>query len=392
MPRIRLGSGGRIRVRGAAQPPVSNYLSNPSFETDSNSNGLADDWLPEDTTVTTPTYTLVSTGAVDGTRAQRMQYTGEATNVGTNKVEFYQATDIGSFAQGEPASFEVWLSGSVTGGGYAQIVIEGHTGSTYLDEVNLVVQLTANPQPFRLTHASLPAGTDSVVVVVMAVELTPTSSVDITADKATVVKSVLPALSRRINHITAPSFELEGSPPSGWTQTNSGTVTVAYAYPTTSVLYGSKKLNWASTAITSGTNNQAQLIGPTSANGSFAPGDSATFSVSVDGSLTGCSLVFQIQFQTAVGGSAGMTNSAALSVTGTPTRLSFTSVAPASTAAARVLIRVTALSTADSFNINLDGAMLEKSATADSYFDGATTGYQWMGTANASASSELLSA
>lgn len=366
------------------------YLLNGSFETDGNADGIADSWLEEHSTASAATYTLVASAVADGgSRAQRMVHAADGTSDGTKKVEFYQATSIGAFTPGDAATFEVWLSGSVTAG-YVTIVVEAHTGGTYLAEVNQIVSLTSVPQPFRITYPALPAGTDSVVVVVQAPEVGATTAVDITADAATLVKASKAALTHRTNFIPNPSFEAGTTLATGWTDANSVGGTVTYSLSTTTPSFGAKKQRVQYTSIND-TNKLIQLISAASTNGTVAPGDSVTISIYLDGTATaGISVALRLQFMTSAGGSAGTSDGTAVTLTGTPARASYTATAPATTSAVRALVRITSISTGRLLDINLDGALLEKAASAGVYFDGSTAGYQWMGPSNASASSDLI--
>src|SRR5690348_10393612 len=137
-----------------------------------------------------------------------MQYTGEATNNGMQKVEFFQETSVGTFTAGDTATFDVWLWGSTSADTYCNIVIEAHQGTTFIAEVDFRCVITSTPQLFRIVYPSLPANTDNVIAVVQAPQLTSASTVDINADHATLINGTQPALGLRVNYIDHPSFEL----------------------------------------------------------------------------------------------------------------------------------------------------------------------------------------
>lgn len=369
---------------------MANLLTNASFENDTNGDGLPNDWVEEHTTASAATYSLDTTKNVDGAYALRMQKTG-AVGDSNDKVEFYQYTGVGAFAEGEAAAFSIWLGGTVTNT-YCQIVIEAHdAANAYIAEVNAACELSATPQEFRVNYPSLPAGTSIVVVAVLTPEFGATSTCDIYADMASLTKSTLAAITRRVNHITYPSFELGTTTPTGWTQSNSVLDAPVFELSTTTPGYGSKKLHVTFNAITTQASKVFQLISNTSVNGTFAPGDTAAVSMLIDGTATGCAVSLRIQFLTSVGGSAGTSEGATITLSGTPTRVSHTAVAPATTVAARVLIRVTGINTGDSFDLNMDGVLLENATSVGTYFDGDTAGFHWVGTANASTSRETIS-
>ena len=105
----------------------------------------------------------------------------------------------------------------------------------------------------------------------------------------------------------------------------------------------------------------------------------------------GCRLTFRIQWITSAGSASGIADSRSIRVTDIPKRYSLTATAPTNTSAARVLVRITSINARDSFSLNLDGAMLEKSASVGSYFDGSMSGFQWLGKADASVSEAIIS-
>lgn len=166
----------------------TNYLVGGGFEEGTT---LATGWTPEHTTVTAGTYSLsTTTGVTQGIKAQRMQYTGEVTNDGTQKVEYYQAID-NVFIETEGCTFSVYLTGSISGG-YYQIVIEAHhIGTGYISEVNnVILSLTGTPTLYTVTFNNLPAGTDRVVCVISSNELNPAAAVDLYADQASLTEAL----------------------------------------------------------------------------------------------------------------------------------------------------------------------------------------------------------
>lgn len=164
---------------------ITNFLLTGGFEYDSNADGLAQDWTEEHTTATEATYSLSTDNNTQGTYSQRMQYTGEGSNDGTQKVEFYQFVDD-VFNAGDGVEFGLYLAGSITGG-YYLLAVEAHNQSTgYLAEQSTVVtSITGTPTQWTVTYPSLPANTDRVVFALLATELTSSAAVDVYADQAT---------------------------------------------------------------------------------------------------------------------------------------------------------------------------------------------------------------
>ena len=168
---------------------VTNFLLTGGFEYDSNADGLAEDWTEEHTTATAATNSLSTDGDVNGTYSQRMQYTGEGGNDGTQKVEFYQFLDD-EFVAGEACTFKIYLSGSLSGGSVT-LAVEAHNQSTgYIAEESTTIAagaVDATPTQYTVPYASLPANTDRVVFAVLANELTSSAAVDLYFDKAELV-------------------------------------------------------------------------------------------------------------------------------------------------------------------------------------------------------------
>ena len=100
-------------------PPIDNPISlvQPSFEVDSNSDGLADGWVFQGNVGGSPTYSLV-TGRTGG-KAQRVQYTLQAGDTG-KYFWIYQRSPAGTCVQNENVNVTEWVKGSISGGCHAQ--------------------------------------------------------------------------------------------------------------------------------------------------------------------------------------------------------------------------------------------------------------------------------
>jgi hypothetical protein len=183
-------AAGTISVAGT--DPTVNELTNPSFEVDSNSDGLTDSWLDEHSTPVAPTYTQVGATHGAGSFAQRMQYSGQPTDDGTKKFEIYQTTPFGSAAPGQTLTFSVWVSGSFTSA-YGFIGIEAfNSAHTYLGEHDLTITPTGTPQQFTVAY-QLPATSDYVAVYLQCPEMYPASVVDLTLDDASLTSAPGPS-------------------------------------------------------------------------------------------------------------------------------------------------------------------------------------------------------
>jgi hypothetical protein len=96
---------------GTSPPAAVNYCPDPSFETDTNADGLSDDIDIDSGVAGVPVYTRVA-GRTGG-YAQRIQYTG----AGDTNVWLYigKKSAVGTFLSGAPASVSFSLKGTVVG-------------------------------------------------------------------------------------------------------------------------------------------------------------------------------------------------------------------------------------------------------------------------------------
>lgn len=99
--------------RGAGVSPTVLSLLTPGFETDANSDGIADNWtLMSETVGGTPTLSRVA-GRTGG-YAQRIQYTAQAGDTG-KYISLHQLV-AGAVVVGDTVEAEVYVKGSVSGG------------------------------------------------------------------------------------------------------------------------------------------------------------------------------------------------------------------------------------------------------------------------------------
>jgi len=92
---------------------VANLILNPSFEVDTNADGLADNWTLTKTVSGTPTTSRVA--GLFGSYAQRIAYTSSSDS-GKNMGIFCDTTAVGSVAEGAGLSGGVWVrvAGAIT--------------------------------------------------------------------------------------------------------------------------------------------------------------------------------------------------------------------------------------------------------------------------------------
>lgn len=165
---------------------ITNYALTGGFEYDTNTDGLADDWAEEHDTVTAATYSLSTSYNTNGTYSQRMQYTGEGTNTGAEKVEYYSYVDD-VFTAGQGCQFSISLAGACSNCTIT-IALEAHQqGVGYIAEQSEVIpagSITTTPTEYTVEYGTLPANTDRVVFAVLANELTTSAAVDLYGDGA----------------------------------------------------------------------------------------------------------------------------------------------------------------------------------------------------------------
>lgn len=114
------------------------------------------------------------------------------------------------------------------------------------------------------------------------------------------------------------------------------------------------------------------------------PGETYYLSAYVKGVGTTATLDCRLSFYDASGALLG-TSTTAYTLTSSWQRVSHTAVALANTATVKVIIRTTA-NVSVGQSVLIDGLLLEKATTLGTYFDGATAGSSWVGTAHASQS------
>lgn len=179
------GLGGTTRnesacllVLQATPVGVPILLGNPSFELGTT---LATGWEEEHTTVTAATYSLSGTGVVDGTRSQRIQFTGTAGDTGKLLAIYQAPVDA---APGQNLTFDIHVSGSLTNA-YGIIGIEAfQAGGAFISATDTpFTSLSGTPEQYSVTYLC-PALTDYVAVFVQFPDIAPTSVINVYLDRA----------------------------------------------------------------------------------------------------------------------------------------------------------------------------------------------------------------
>ena len=163
----------------------TNLLPYPSFETDSNSDGLADGWAIMGNVTGTPTYSIV-TGRAAASRpvghAQRIQYTGVGGDSSKN-TQIWCATPAASFAAGQLMTLSGYFKGSASGCSVYIVATAQNAANGNL--LNYLQQITLSSGWSRWSCAcidALPATTDHIAVYIQVISIDSGDSIDITID------------------------------------------------------------------------------------------------------------------------------------------------------------------------------------------------------------------
>jgi hypothetical protein len=162
-----------------------NLLLNPSFET--GIAGLANNWHREYDSAAI--FSLVNIGVIEGKYAQHISKTG--TNKDNNGLlEIYQwVVSNNTYGSGDILVFSVYISGSINKCS-GIIGIEGFENWEYIDEEDVYLSgITKTPQLFGVSY-QIPANCSYVAVFVQFNEINSGSSLSITLDNASLVRTV----------------------------------------------------------------------------------------------------------------------------------------------------------------------------------------------------------
>ena len=162
-----------------------NLLLNPSFET--GTGGLANNWKREYDPEAI--FSLVDIGVVEGNFAQHISKTG--TNKDHNGLlEIYQTTESNNtYGSADMLVFSIYVSGSITKCS-GIIGIEGFENSSqWIDEKDVYLSgLTNTPQLFGVSY-QVPTNCSYVAVFVQFNEINSVSSLSISLDNASLVRT-----------------------------------------------------------------------------------------------------------------------------------------------------------------------------------------------------------
>lgn len=151
--------------------------------------GIATGWTDEHTTAGAPTYSLTPSGVVDGANALRIQYTGQAGDDGTKKVEVFagQVLTI-PVTPGEYVEFSGYASTQTSTNTDGLWGLETFTsGSVFISEADTVIpasSLTSTPTFFRTIYGPVPPNGDHAAVYSLMDDVGPSTVIDYQIDYA----------------------------------------------------------------------------------------------------------------------------------------------------------------------------------------------------------------
>lgn len=193
-----------VREWDAARPngTLTNDLPEPSFETDTNTDGLADDWeeYSAGTTAGVITYTQAD-GRVSG-YSQRIQITPDGGDSGAT-YGIFSYTPAASYAQNDYATGSFWIKGTGTGV-TLRIYVDGHSSDdSILTGDSDTITITGDWQRVDVSHNCTDASTDHTSVWLYIDDIDSGDTIDIYLDDAQITKT----------DYTAPYFENTTDPP-----------------------------------------------------------------------------------------------------------------------------------------------------------------------------------
>ena len=187
----------------------------------------------------------------------------------------------------------------------------------------------------------------------------------------------------RTNYCTNPSMvtDTDGNGlANGWDVTIFNTATA----PTNTLSASGQRFRYTGVAADAG-----RLFLPmwATAGGTFAPGDPVTVSATFSGAISGTTFWIRVASSDVSQVDRGNAQSAAITLSSTPTRYSVTlSACGALSDRVYLMLGILNIDNGDTIDITIDDVLIEKSASLGDYFDGSSSGGYWTGTANASAS------
>lgn len=168
----------------------TNYCTNPSFEIDTNADGLSDSWVLFNNCGTAPTLTRPA-GRLGG-YAQRLQFTSAGD---TNKdMTLRIVSAVASFAAGEPATASFYVKGTLTGLTAGVYCASRKSDGSAISAVTINFPLTTASgwQRYSVTYPVLPALTSLVTCDLYIANINTGNTCDVTMDDALIEKSASP--------------------------------------------------------------------------------------------------------------------------------------------------------------------------------------------------------
>lgn len=381
-----------------------NYVKNPSFEGDDNSDGLANSWVIDTSGINgTITKTLTATNAVFGSNAQRIEYTTVSGDSGAViSLTAADSTVAGEAAEGNYWTASCYLRGVATGCS-VRIRIRWYKADGSQITTSSSVQTINNTSMDRYSHTAGPAPAETskttMSIVVDTLDYSGADSIDLYCDgaqleKGNSVNNFLAGTARK-NWVRNPSFEgTEQSNGLGdnWTAsaTNSGTLgNCTFDVQTMYKYYGSygQQIACTGTASPNESNHVLGVYADLTGSGTTGQGDEWTASCYVRGTLSGVPAFMGIRWYDSLNAYVTRSKVEITSSISTPafTRVDYTVQVPTAypqISQAQFYIGFEEIDYGDSFTVQIDNVLLERTDTLGTYFDGSTTGYAWEGSAH----------
>lgn len=214
---IRPRSDGKAGYEAEVEESRTNYVKNSSFETDTNLNGVADYWNPQNTTITSPTYSI-STNSLHSSKSQLIDYSGQVGEA-SKSIDFYQTSSSGAFVSGESATFSIFHKGSLQGTTFRLQIQARDSSHATVGSMQLSNILTSsNWSKSSVTYSNLPANTNYLLAVFWIESIDQGDSVQLYVDSAQLEKgafgtSFIPTSStadviRNMDMVTVPTTGL----------------------------------------------------------------------------------------------------------------------------------------------------------------------------------------
>lgn len=182
---VRPRSDGKSGYEAIIEEARTNYLLQSSFETDSNSDGLADGWNQGGWQCYGTNVLSLPSDGVHQSKSQRWRYTASGTDAGYSEI--VQTTAAGTFAAGDTANFSVYVKGSATGVFVNLYFYAQQADQSFITLSSVRITPTADWTRYSLSWV-LPAGTSRVKAILNVDSIGPGDSFDLYFDAAQLEK------------------------------------------------------------------------------------------------------------------------------------------------------------------------------------------------------------